>query len=129
MSSASKRKEITTPPVSQKKKPSQRVRFNKNKKLRWENAEKTKQESIPPVPASSMELDIIFNPSKVLILFLPPYTEKLLISYFFVLIRELRNYLLRVRFIELYDWTSHNFLILSGQVAQHFGCITRLFRK
>src|SRR5437667_1389773 len=91
MSSASKRKEITTPPVSQKKKPSQRVRFNKNKKLRWENAEKTKQESIPPVPASSMELDIIFNLSKVLILFLPPYTEKLLISYFFVLIRELRS--------------------------------------
>jgi hypothetical protein len=73
MSSTSKRKEITTPPVSQKKKLSRRVRFNKNKKLKWEHAEKTKQESIPPVAAPFMELDIIFNPSKVLILFLPPY--------------------------------------------------------
>ena len=76
MSSTSKRKEITITPVSPKKKLSRRVRYNKNKKLKQALAEKTEpEENIPPSAASSTELDIIFNPSKVFILFLLSFTE------------------------------------------------------
>jgi hypothetical protein len=79
MSSTGKRIGTITPPVSlespSKKKLSRRIRYNKNKKLKWEreHAEKTREseESIPPVATPSTELDIVFNPLKVLILFLP----------------------------------------------------------
>jgi len=76
MSSTSKRKEIMITPVLPKKKLSRCVRYNKNKKLKWALAEKTEpEESIPLSAASSTELDIIFNPSKVFILFLLSFTE------------------------------------------------------
>jgi hypothetical protein len=83
MFSASKRKE---PPVSLespvKKKLSRCIYYNKNKKPKWELEydEKTceMKESISPVISSvstlSKEHDIVFNPPKVLILFLFTYT-------------------------------------------------------
>lgn len=66
MSSNSKRKETITPSVSPaKKKLSRRIRYNKNKKLKWEqeHAEKTceLEESIAPVAS----LDLVFDPSRV----------------------------------------------------------------
>ena len=83
MSSASKRKES---PVSLespvKKKLSRNIRYNQKKKLKWEleYAEKTSEmkESISPVISSvstpAKEHDIVFDPSKVLILSLLTYT-------------------------------------------------------
>ena len=73
MSFTSKRKETIIPPVSlespAKKKLSRRIRYNKNKKLKWEqeHIEKTCElkESIAPVAS----LDLVFDPSKVYLLY------------------------------------------------------------
>ena len=82
MSFTNKRKEDTTLPVLEspaKKKLSRRIRYNKNKKLKWEREHSVitneLKESILPVITPSTELDIIFNSLKVFILLLLQYTK------------------------------------------------------
>jgi hypothetical protein len=63
-------KRIETMESPSKKKLSRRIRYNKNKKIKWEqkHAEKTSEpkESIAPVAS----LDLVFDPSRVYLFYL-----------------------------------------------------------
>jgi hypothetical protein len=90
MSSTSKQKEVIIPPASlnfpKKKKLSRRIRYNKNKKLKWEreHVEKTSEmeERIAPVTS----LDLFFDPSRVYLFYFIFWDG---LSYFYIRDKEI----------------------------------------